>query len=95
MEIVSTSNSKQTKPQSFSETHSYLSCRAFEEWFLRINMSIYRKKENISKHLQWAFYLFGIEADLEAIKFSYFLGLIKALIAQLLINKNIMSAVDI
>ena len=40
-------------------------------------MSICQKKENISKHLPRAFYLSGIETDLEAVQFSYFLGVIK------------------
>ena len=35
-------------------------------------MSVYGKKEDISKHLPPAFYLFGIGTDLEAIQFSYF-----------------------
>ena len=50
-------------------------------------MSMYRKKEDISKLLLQAIYLLGIETDLEAIYFSYFLGIIKALIAQFLNNK--------
>ena len=49
-------------------------------------MSIYRKKADIPQHLPRAFYSFGI--DLEAIQFSYFLGTIKTLNAQLLNNKN-------
>ena len=59
------------------------------------NMSIYRKKEDISKHLPRAFDFFGIETDLNAIQFSYFLGVIKALIAQLLNNKNRTPVVDV
>ena len=35
-------------------------------------MSIYRKKEDVSKDLPRSCYLFGIEADLGAIQFSYF-----------------------
>ena len=58
-------------------------------------MNTYRKKEDISKHLPRAFCLFGIETDLEAIEFLYFLGIIKALIAQLLNNKNKMPPVDV
>ena len=58
-------------------------------------MSIRRKKEDISKHLPPAFYLFRIETDLEAIQFSYILSVIKALIAQLLNNKDKMSVVDV
>ena len=59
-------------------------------------MSIYRKKEDISKHLPRAFYLFGgIETDLEAIQFSYILGVFKALTAQLLNDKNKMPVVDV
>ena len=42
-------------------------------------MSIYRKKEDISKHLPQAFYLFVVETDLAANQFSYCLGAIKAL----------------
>ena len=64
-------------------------------FFFIANMSIYRKKEDRSKHLPRAFYLFGIEIDLEAIQFSYFVGIIKALFAQLLNNKNKMPAVDV
>ena len=37
--------------------------------------------------------LFGMEADLEAIQFSHFLGVIKAFAAQLVNNENKMSAV--
>ena len=44
---------------------------------LRTNMSIYRKKKDISKHLPRSFYLFGMKVDLEAIQFSYSLGIIK------------------
>ena len=51
-------------------------------------MSIYRKEEDISKHLPRTFYLFGIETDLEAIQLSYFLGLIKALIAQFIAQSS-------
>ena len=51
-------------------------------------MSKYRKKEDTSKHLPTPFYLFGKETDLEAIRFSYFLVVIKALIAQLLNSKK-------
>ena len=58
-------------------------------------MSAYRKKENISRYLPRAFYLFGIGTDLEAIQFSYFLGAIKALTSQLLNSKNKMPAVDV
>ena len=58
-------------------------------------MSICRKMEDISKHLPRAFDFFGIETDLEAIWFSYFFGTIKALIAQLLNNKNEMPVVDV
>ena len=58
-------------------------------------MSIYQKKEDISKHLSRAFYLFSMQADLEMIEFSNFLGVIKALIAQLLNNKNKMPVVDV
>ena len=39
------------------------------------------------------FNFFGTETDQEAIQFSYFLGVIKALTAQLLNNKNKMPAV--
>ena len=35
-------------------------------------MSIYGKKEDISKHLPRANYLLGIETDFKAIEFSYF-----------------------
>ena len=55
-------------------------------------MSMYRKKEDISKHLPRAFYLFGFETDLKAIQFSYFLSVIKALTTQ---NKDKMSMVDV
>ena len=55
----------------------------------------YRKKEDISKYLPWAFYLFGIGTDLEAIQFSYFLDAIKALTSHLLNSKNKMPAVDV
>ena len=58
-------------------------------------MSIYRKKEDVSKYVPRAFYLFGIGTDLEAIQFSYSLGTIKTLITQLLNNKNKMPVVDI
>ena len=51
-------------------------------------MSVYRQKEDISKYLPLAFYLFGIGTDLEAIQFSYALGVIKSVIAQLLNSKN-------
>ena len=57
-------------------------------------MSIYRKKEDISKHLPRAFYLFVVEDDLAVIQFSYSLGVIKALNAQLLNGKNKMSGED-
>ena len=43
-------------------------------------MSIYRKNEDISKHILRGFHLFGIETDLEAIQFSHFLGIIKHLL---------------
>ena len=58
-------------------------------------MSIYGKKEDISKHLPRAFYLFGVETSWEAIQFSYFLGIIKVLIARLLNKKDKMLAVDV
>ena len=58
-------------------------------------MSICREKKDIYRHLPRAFYLFDIETDLEAIQFSCLLDIIKALIAQLLNNKNEMSAVDV
>ena len=53
------------------------------KWFFRANMSIYRENEDISKHLPWAFNIFSIKTFLEAIQCSYFLGVIKALIAKL------------
>ena len=56
-------------------------------------MSVYREMEDISNYPPRTFYLFGIGTDLEAIQFSYFLGVIKALIAQPLKN-NKMPAVD-
>ena len=56
-------------------------------------MSIYRK-ENISKYLSRAFYLFGIATDSEAIQLSYISGIIKALITQLN-NRTKMPAVDV
>ena len=56
-------------------------------------MSIYRKKA-VSKYLPRACFIFGIEAVLKAIQFSYFLGVIKALTAQLLNNKNKLPALD-
>ena len=37
---------------------------------------------------------FGVEADLKAIQFSFFLGIIETLSTQLLKNKNKISAVD-
>ena len=58
-------------------------------------MSVYSKKEDISRYLPGAFYLFSIGIDLEAIQFSYFLGAIKALTSQLLNSKNKMPAVDV
>ena len=58
-------------------------------------MSIYRKKEDISKHLPRAFYVFGIENDLEVIQLSYFFGVIKQFTAHLLNNKNKMPTVDV
>ena len=58
-------------------------------------MSVYGKKEDVSRYLPRAFYLFGIETDLEAIQFSYFLGAIKALTYQLLNSTNKMPAVDV
>ena len=54
----------------------------------RANLSIDRKKEDISKYLPRAFDFFGTEADLEVIQFSYFLGVIKAFIAQNLNNNK-------
>ena len=38
-------------------------------------MSIYQKKEDISKYLPQVFYLFVMEVNFEAIQFSYFLGI--------------------
>ena len=58
-------------------------------------MSMYRKKEDVSKHLPRAFYLFGLEADIEAIQLPYFFDLIRALTAHLLNNKNKLPAVDV
>ena len=52
-------------------------------------------KEEGSRYLPQAFYLFGIGTDLEAIQFSYFLGVIKALTALLLNNKNKIPVVDV
>ena len=52
-------------------------------------------KEDISEHLSLAFYLFGIEIHLEAISFSYFLGVFKELAAQLLNTENKMPAVHV
>ena len=58
-------------------------------------MSTYQRKEDRSKLLHRAFYLVGMEADLEAIQFSYFLGVIKTLTVQLLSNKHKMPEVDV
>ena len=58
-------------------------------------MSVYRKKEDISRYLPRAFYLFGIGTDLEAIQFSYFFGAIKAITSQRLNSKYRMPTVDV
>ena len=51
--------------------------------------------KDISKHLPQALYFFGVEANLEAIQFSYLLGVIKTLSAQLPNQKSKMSAVGV
>ena len=51
-------------------------------------MSTYQKKKDFSELLPRAFYFVDIEADLEAIQFSYFLDVIRKLTAQFLDNKT-------
>ena len=53
------------------------------------------KEENISKRLPWTFYLFTSKTDREEIQFSYFLGVIKALTAQLLNQTDKMPVADV
>ena len=58
-------------------------------------MSIYRKKEDISKPLPPAFYLFGIETTLEAIRSSCFFGCDQSTYCSASENKNKIPAVDV
>ena len=53
------------------------------------------KKKDICTHLPRAFYFCVIEADLEVIQFSYFLGIIRTLNAQLLKYKKKRTLVDV
>ena len=54
-EILSTSNSKQTQLQSFSETQPIARLLYIPEMVLSTNMIMYRKKEEISKLYRWHF----------------------------------------
>ena len=58
-------------------------------------MSTHRKKKDVSKLLPRTFHLFGIEADFEAIQFSYVSDVTKTLTDQLLNQRNKISAVEI